>query len=190
MHIWLWCGKVRGEGKPLSDKILSSESALLMKHVTYRVRINDNVHYRGPLIRITTIRPRPHEILVRNLSLTILDYVFRMGSASPTGPVIGISGTSQRTPFTHIGVTDSTQTENLFHSYSSLVSSSIPLKPSDDEVRLEQQIQEILRKVYFPLSTATFLCRNNCNLRTFSNGHHSERQRSPPYHELQNQNPP
>ncbi|KAF8422078.1 snare region anchored in the vesicle membrane C-terminus-domain-containing protein [Tirmania nivea] len=38
------------------------------------------------------------------------------------------------------------QTESLFHSYSSLVSSSLPLKPSDDEVRLEQQIQEILRK--------------------------------------------
>ncbi|RPB28452.1 V-snare-domain-containing protein [Terfezia boudieri ATCC MYA-4762] len=38
------------------------------------------------------------------------------------------------------------QTENLFHSYSSLVSPSLPLKPSDDEVRLEQQIQEILHK--------------------------------------------
>jgi len=39
-----------------------------------------------------------------------------------------------------------TQTENLFHSYSSLVSSSVSIKPSDSEIRLEQQIQDVLRK--------------------------------------------
>ncbi|KAF8474732.1 snare region anchored in the vesicle membrane C-terminus-domain-containing protein [Kalaharituber pfeilii] len=38
------------------------------------------------------------------------------------------------------------QTEKLFQNYSSLASSSLPLNPSDEEVRMEQQIQDILQK--------------------------------------------
>ena len=44
-------------------------------------------------------------------------------------------------------ITNDVQTENLFHSYSSLVSPSVTIKPSDDELRLEQQIQDVLRRV-------------------------------------------